>query len=66
MRDKERISEILGLLQYYWEDRPDMRFCQIVSNLTFFNELDIFYIEDDVFLESLKNAIERDKVVMPM
>ena len=65
MRDKERIAEILGLLQYYWEDRQDLRFCQLVSNLTF-NEPDIFYVEDEVFLENLKNAIERDKVVKPM
>ena len=65
MRDKERIVEILGLLQYYWEDRPDMRFCQIVSNLTD-DDPDIHNVSDDVFLENLKQAIERDKVVKPM
>ena len=65
MRDKERIDIILGLLKYYWEDRPDMRFCQLVSCLTY-DDPDIFYVEDEVFLENLKKAIDRDKVVVPM
>ena len=32
MRDPERIKKILGLLQLYWEDHPDLRLGQIISN----------------------------------
>lgn len=65
MEDKERIQTIIGLLEHYWEDRPELQFCQLVSILTY-GEPDIFYVKDETFLENLKEAIDRDAVVVPM
>lgn len=34
MRDKERIPEFLDEIERVWKENPDMRFGQLVSNLT--------------------------------
>lgn len=33
MREKERINRITSLIQRIWEQQPDMRFNQLISNL---------------------------------
>lgn len=33
MREKERINRIMSLLQRIWEQQPDVRFNQLISNL---------------------------------
>ncbi|WP_033827768.1 hypothetical protein [Bacillus andreraoultii] len=33
MREKERINRIMSLLQRIWEQQPDIRFNQLISNL---------------------------------
>lgn len=63
MRDKERIKRIVAKLQLLWEEMPDMRFCQLVSNIT--NKNDIFYIEDTEFEKMLGNMYNRFLVVKP-
>jgi hypothetical protein len=51
MKDPNRISKILKLINYVWSNNPDLRLGQIVSNVTFNWYKDIFYLEDDKFVE---------------
>lgn len=61
MRDPNRIDEVLGALREYWVAHPDMRLGQILVNLigTKF-AVDIFYVEDDVLLERLKEENRKE------
>lgn len=66
MRDRSRIPELCDLLMVLWQhNAPDMRFGQIVSNLTSFireQGIDIFYVEDEdmkAFLVEFFNSMER-------
>lgn len=63
MRDKERIKRIIAKLSLLWEEMPDMRFCQLVSNIA--NRNDIFYIEDTEFEKLLDEMYDRFLVVKP-
>jgi len=56
MRDPSRIPRLISMLESYWEKNPDMRLCQIFSNLavgTNFSS-DPYYLEDDLFEEILR------------
>ncbi|MED4454892.1 hypothetical protein [Metabacillus fastidiosus] len=35
MREKARIERILSLLQIIWQQQPDVRFSQLISNLQY-------------------------------
>ena len=35
MREKERINRIMSLIQRIWEEQPDLRFNQLISNLQY-------------------------------
>ena len=48
MRDPNRISEVLIMLQQGWEKVPDWRLGQLIENLKRYIGIDdLFYIEDD-------------------
>jgi hypothetical protein len=47
MRDPERIDRILGKLKTHWEEHPDMRLGQLLSNISPDFEQNPFYTEDD-------------------
>jgi len=47
MRDPKRIPVLLQAIKEVWERHPDLRFCQLVQNITGKN--DSFYMEDDEF-----------------
>jgi len=51
MRDPNRRAKILGLLNLMWDEVPEWRFGQLLSNLLGFlytdTKVDPFYIEDD-------------------
>lgn len=57
MRNPDRIPEILKELEKFWEQVPDWRLGQVISNFSY--ELtgnnDPFYIEDEALLTLLKN-----------
>ena len=56
MRDINRISRLMKMLERYWLMVPDWRFGQLIENLKKFSgEADLFYMEDDKFEELLKN-----------
>ena len=56
MRDVKRIPKILNELEKYWTQYPDLRFFQMLSSLRLDNApKDLFFYEDDDFLEKLKD-----------
>lgn len=68
MRDKNRIPLVLKEVERIWNKYPDTRFMQLIDSLkheySSKNEtnFDLFYLEDDKFLEWLKcQKNEEDK-----
>lgn len=64
MRDKNRIQKIMTVFQEIWEQVPDWRFGQLISNMmgTLIHDhkiLDIFFPEDDKWLEWLQEYKEK-------
>ena len=55
MRDPERIDRTLTALKRVWEEHPDLRLGQLVVVAIKPDEpcSEVFYVEDDVLLESL-------------
>lgn len=52
MRDRQRIPEVLAVLQTAWERYPDMRLGQLLANCCSCDE-PLFYMEDDEIMERL-------------
>jgi len=59
-RDKNRIPVILDEIKKVWEERPDMRLCQLIINAT---GKDPYYIEDDELIRLINN-IYKDKKIL--
>lgn len=59
MRDKKRIREFCNKLAELWEQVPDMRFFQLVTNIM--GDKDFFYMEDDYAIAAIEDYIERIK-----
>ena len=57
MRDFNRIDEILTDIRTLWTNYPDMRLGQLLENFVFEKDT-MFYQEDDVTDEKLKEAWE--------
>lgn len=57
MRDVNRIYDILVKFQDLWEQYPDQRFWQIISNYLVNDKEDIFYIEDDEISQRLTDQL---------
>lgn len=57
MRDVNRIYDILVKFQDLWEQYPDQRFMQIISNYLVNDKEDIFYIEDDELSQRLTDQL---------
>lgn len=60
MRRKERIQELLTLLGKEWENNPDWRFFQLLTNLGLYNHHlgDHWFIEDEELLQVLIANLE--------
>ena len=58
MRDLNRIKPFCEELATLWENYPDLRFGQIMSNLARYcqweKKKDMFYIEDDELMEIIR------------
>ena len=59
MRDPNRIKKILNEIEEIWENNSDWRFGQLLCNIRYFQGKDIFYIEDEVLEEKLKEGKDR-------
>jgi hypothetical protein len=59
MRNPNRIKPIISKLEELWLKSPDLRFGQLVYILASKLEVgDIFFPEDDKWLEAIEEAIE--------
>lgn len=56
-RDEERIPTVLEELEEFWEENPDLRLAQIISNASQERGYgdDVFYMEDEDLLRYLRN-----------
>ena len=54
MRNVIRMDEFLAKVKEYWSRVPDWRFMQLICNLQSACGSDMFYMEEDKFLQYLK------------
>jgi uncharacterized protein YihD (DUF1040 family) len=59
MRDPNRIPRVLAKVQAYWEQHPDLRLAQLVTNMNV--GTDAFYLEDDDLELALEEASRSHK-----
>ena len=51
MRDIKRIKRILKLIEDYWNEYPDQRFCQLLINMGIVDDSNKVWQRDDWDLE---------------
>ena len=56
MRDPKRIDLIVTLLADAWKKYPDLRFWQLLLNISWNYEGDFFFMEDDKVLSALERV----------
>ena len=54
MRDPNRIPKVTEEIAGIWKNVPDWRFGQLMSNFWSWYGRDIFFLEDDKFIELFK------------
>ncbi len=52
------IFDLIALLETLWFKNPELRLCQLVSNVT--KQNDIFYVRDEYLKEKLETLISED------
>lgn len=65
MRNPERIPKIIKELEKYWNNHPNWRLGQLISNLSYelIGNNDPFFITDEELLELLKLKNEKKFVI---
>lgn len=59
MRKTDRIEPFLDKFGQVWKENfPDMRFGQLINNLQRFAGNDLFYLEEDKFIELLEKFVD--------
>ena len=58
MRDFEHREEVLKWLEELWSRYPDWRFMQMIVNMQAVFKGDMFYMDDDMFIEQIKERID--------
>lgn len=66
MRNPERIKRILDKLEKLWNNSPDLRLGQLISNLVDTAERNQFYIQDEDLEKVLNEYIRRDSAYKKM
>ena len=61
MRNPNRIKPFLEKIQGYWELNPDLRFGQIISILSDKIGRDIFYVEENEWLNAIQKFIDNSE-----
>ncbi len=56
MRDLKRIEPILSRIRALWLTHPDLRLGQLIGNAIF--DEDLYYLEDDEFVEALEKQYQ--------
>lgn len=59
MRDKKRIPIILNEIESIWSKYPDLRLGQLICNVV--KDPMLYYIEDDMLIERLKEIYPLNK-----
>lgn len=62
MRDPNRISAILKTLEEVWRLHSDWRFMQLICNIQSAHGSDMFFIEDDQFVDIIKELTRPEPV----
>ena len=61
MRNSNRIPYIMSLIAQGWQKNPDLRIGQIFENLkSYSGKEDLFYIEDDEFIQLIIDYFDLD------
>ena len=60
MRDPQRIDRVINLVKTLWKQSPDLRLCQLISNLGFrvCQNNDVFHVEDDALETQIKKVLK--------
>jgi uncharacterized protein YihD (DUF1040 family) len=58
MRDKNRIPKIIKQLQVIWEQNPDLRLGQLITNLYNTEDMDVYIMEDIYLINALRDLYE--------
>ena len=61
MRDINRIDNILEEIKKVWKKNPDLRFTQLIVNVMSARGSDLYYTEDEKFIQMLKSFYDGDK-----
>lgn len=61
MRDINRIDGILEEIKKVWKKNPDLRFTQLIVNVMSARGSDLYYTEDEKFIQMLKSFYGGDK-----
>lgn len=51
-------KELLGLIENYWSKNPEMRFLQLITNLSEEFASDLFYVDDNRLMRKLKEKLQ--------
>lgn len=66
MRDPKRIYTTCNAIATIWADLPDWRFGQLMYNFQAYmmreKGIDIFYLEEDKFVEHLREYVDQFKL----
>ena len=60
MRDIDRIDKVTARLAELWKTVPDWRLMQLIDNLQRWIGNDMFYYEDDMFIDVLEKFLGED------
>lgn len=58
MRDPNRIHEVMWKFEKLWQKYPDWRLTQLICNMQSAMRNDMFYVEDDDFVEVIDHFIK--------
>jgi uncharacterized protein YihD (DUF1040 family) len=65
MRDPNRIPYILEMIKQYWEKHPELRLCQLLSNIAIgqkvWDQNDLYYLEDEKLIAAIVQQLSEDK-----
>ena len=58
----ERINKLLTLIRELWKEHTDLRFFQLLQFIGLDTSCDHFYLEDNIFINMLQNAIDNSPI----
>ena len=62
MRDINRIDAFCDRLKEVWKENSDLRFFQLINNImSYYNDSDMYYTEDDEAIDMIEKAMGKVK-----